>query len=137
MTEQINNSSGGESVRVLLVDDHDDLLSMLQLVLSRRSFNVVTATSGPEALAVAQDFVPHVVVSDIGMPGMTGLELMEQLRAKSELGPFKAIALSGYDDAADEASAQAAGFDAHLPKPVDFNNLFATIDRLTIDRLTP
>ncbi len=130
MTENTARSVGGDPIRILLVDDHNDLLAMLRLVLSRRSYDVVTASSGKEALAVAGDFSPDVVVSDLGMPGMNGLEMMAQMRAMSQLGAFKSIALSGFGDAADEASTQAAGFDAHLAKPVDFENLFATIDKL-------
>lgn len=117
-------------VRILLVDDHNDLLSLLEMVLSRRSYEVVTASSGREALDLAGNFAPHVVVSDLGMPGMTGIEMMNQMRSMSQLEPFKAIALSGYDD--DEAtSALAAGFDVHLVKPVDFDSLCATIEKLT------
>ena len=130
MTNNIELSTGGEPVRVLLVDDHDDLLAMLRLVLSRRSYAVVTASSGKEAIDVAGQFAPHIVVSDLGMPGMNGLEMMSQMRGMRQLSPFKAIALSGFGDACDAASSQAAGFDAHLAKPVDFDSLFATIDKL-------
>ena len=125
-----DKNNAGKPVRILLVDDHTDLLSMLGLMLSRRSYAVVTASSGKEALDVAGDFSPDVVVSDLGMPGMNGLEMMTQMRSMSHLGAFKSIALSGFSDASSEASAQAAGFDAHLPKPVDFDHLFATIDKL-------
>jgi CheY-like chemotaxis protein len=131
MTNNVDLSTGGEPVRVLLVDDHDDLLAMLRLVLSRRSYAVVTASSGREAINMAGEFAPHVVVSDLGMPGMNGLEMMSQMRGMSELSPFKAIALSGFDDACDTASSQAAGYDAHLAKPVDFDSLFAMIDKLS------
>jgi two-component system CheB/CheR fusion protein len=119
------------SLRVLLVDDHDDLLVMLRMVLARRSFTVDTASSGAEAIKKAENFAPHIIVSDLGMPGMTGLELMERLRTMDELGSFKAIALSGFDDREDEASSLAAGFDAHLAKPIDFERLIDTINRLT------
>ncbi|NEM04371.1 response regulator, partial [Escherichia coli] len=80
--------------------------------------------------SVASDFAPHVVVSDLGMPGMNGLEMMAQMRSMSQLSPFKSIALSGFGDLSDEESAQAAGFDAHLAKPVDFDSLFNTIEKL-------
>jgi CheY-like chemotaxis protein len=130
MKNNLDLCAGGEPVRVLLVDDHDDLLAMLRLVLSRRSYAVVTASSGREAIDVAGQFAPHVVVSDLGMPGMNGLEMISQMRGMSELSPFKAIALSGFDDECDAASSQAAGFDVHLAKPVDFDNLFAAIDKL-------
>jgi two-component system, chemotaxis family, CheB/CheR fusion protein len=130
MTEKFTHAKSGGITRILLVDDHNDLLTMLELVLSRRDFDVATATSGAEALAKAGDFAPHVVVSDLGMPGMNGLEMMEQLRQMNGIGPFKAIALSGFDDASDAEQAISAGFDAHLAKPIDFEHLFATIDRL-------
>ena len=131
MSNDIELSTGGDPVRILLVDDHDDLLAMLRMVLSRRSYAVVTATSGKEAIDVAGQFAPHVVVSDLGMPGMNGLEMMSHMRGMQELLPFKSIALSGFDDECDAASSQAAGFDVHLAKPVDFDSLFATIDKLT------
>ena len=126
-----SSKSENSPLRVLLVDDHNDLLIMLRIVLSRRSYRVETAASGLEALERAGDFAPHVVVSDLGMPGMNGLELMERLRTMNQLGSFKAIALSGFDDPQDADSALAAGFDAHIGKPVDFDQLFDTIDRLT------
>ena len=131
MTETtLSDGSENQSLRVLLVDDHDDLLVMLQLVLSRRNYNVATASSGHEALKVASDFAPQLIVSDLGMPGMNGYEMIVRLRAMDGLGAFKAIALSGFDEE-DETSAIAAGFDAHISKPIDFEHLFATIDRLT------
>ena len=132
MTETtLSTGLDSESLRVLLVDDHDDLLVMLQLVLSRRNYHVATASSGHEAIKIASDFAPHIIVSDLGMPGMNGYEMIVRLRAMNELGAFKAIALSGFDEMDDETSAIAAGFDAHVSKPIDFERLFATIDRLT------
>ncbi len=118
-------------LRVLLVDDHNDLLAMLRLVLARRGYDVTTASSGAEALKLASTFAPHVVISDLGMPGMSGLELMKALRAMSEMGAFKAIALSGFDCPQDTQSSHAAGFDAHIAKPIEFDQLFEVIERLT------
>lgn len=117
------------SLRVLIVDDHPDLLSMLDLMMQRRKYSVQTATSGPEALEMATKFSPHVVVSDIGMPGMDGYQLMQELRA-SDLGPFKSIALTGYDLSSDASRAKEAGYDAHLAKPIEFSQLFEIIENL-------
>ena len=117
------------SLRVLVVDDHPDLLSMLDLMMQRRKYSVKTATSGPEALEMASDFAPHVVVSDIGMPGMDGYQLMQELRA-SDLSPFKSIALTGYDLSVDATRAKEAGYDAHLAKPIEFSQLFEIIENL-------
>jgi len=117
-------------LRVLLVDDHDDMLDMMHLFMTRHSYSVATANSGHKALEVVESFAPHIVVSDIGMPEMNGYEMMSRLRAMTQLSPFKAIALTGYD-ADDNQELSAAGFDAHLTKPIDFDLLFSMIARLT------
>ncbi len=116
------------ALRVLLVDDHEDMLSMMRMMMERRSYHVATALSGEQALQLAQGFEPHVVVSDIGMPGMDGYEMMLALRSMNALAPFKSIALSGYDAHDEEPRARAAGYDAQLTKPVNFDSLFQTID---------
>ena len=123
-------SAASSSLRVLVVDDHPDLLSMLDMMMQRRKYNVQTAQSGAEALAIAPGFEPHVVVSDIGMPEMDGYQLMRVMREKSELAPFKAIALTGYDFADQDGHIQDAGFDAQLTKPIEFEQLFEMIERL-------
>jgi len=120
-----------ENLRVLLVDDQDDVLNMMNLLMQSRSYAVATANSGSKALEVAADFAPHVVVSDIGMPGMDGYEMMSNLRRMDQISPFKAIALTGYDDAEEQDLARIAGYDAHLTKPVDFEHLFDVINRLS------
>jgi CheY-like chemotaxis protein len=123
------------SVRVLLVDDQDDLLTVMHLMLQRKSgYTVETAQSGRQAIEKAPNFSPHVVVSDLTMPGMDGVELMENLRKLEggKLSPFKAIALSGYDSLQDDR-VLGCGYDAHLTKPVDFEVLIQTIDRMALD----
>lgn len=121
------------SLRVLVVDDHPDLLSMLDMMMQRRKYAVQTAQSGAEALALAPDFAPHVVVSDIGMPEMDGYQMMRSLRDTNGLAPFKSIALTGYDHGLEGDSAQQAGFDAHMTKPIEFEQLFQMIERLACD----
>jgi CheY-like chemotaxis protein len=115
--------------RVLLVDDHDDLRAMLSLLLERkRGYAVETAASGKQALDIVEEFAPHLVISDITMPGMNGFEMLSEMKAR-DLAPFKAIALSGSEAERDKSPDSA--YDAHLVKPVDFQTLFATIDMLT------
>jgi two-component system CheB/CheR fusion protein len=118
----------GGGVKVLLVDDHEDMLGMMQVMMERRAYCVATALSGEEALQVARGFEPHVIISDIGMPGMDGYEMMSTLRATDGLAPFKSIALSGYDGEDEATRAQAAGYDAQMTKPVNFDSLFQTIE---------
>ncbi len=123
------------SLRVLVVDDHPDLLSMLDLMMQRRKYAVQTAQSGAEALALAPGFAPHVVVSDIGMPEMDGYEMMRSLREREKdgLAPFKSIALTGYDQGLEGDRAENAGFDAQMTKPIEFEQLFQMIERLACD----
>ena len=125
------NDSGAALLRVLVVDDHCDMLDMMEVMMRRRSFEVAKATSGEEALQLARDFSPDVVISDISMPGMDGYEMMAAMRAMQELNAFKSIALSGYDAQSEETRAQIAGYDAQLTKPVDFEKLLQTIATLS------
>ncbi len=120
-----------KSLRVLLVDDQDDVLNMMHLLMRHQPYALATANSGSMALEVAADFAPHVVVSDIGMPEMDGYEMMSNLRRMDQISPFKAIALTGYDDTAGDERAAAAGFDVHLTKPVNWDELFDTINQLS------
>jgi len=120
-----------KSLRVLLVDDQDDVLNMMHLLMQRQPYAVATANSGSKALEVAADFAPHIVVSDIGMPEMDGYEMMSNLRRMNQISPFKAIALTGYEDSAQGERAAAAGFDVHLTKPVNWDELFDTINQLS------
>ncbi|HEX9995590.1 MAG TPA: response regulator [Abditibacterium sp.] len=121
------------SVRVLVVDDHPDLLSMLDLVMQRRKYAVKTAQSADEAIKMATDFAPHIVVSDIGMPGMDGYQLMAHLRAAPDMAPFKSIALTGYDISTEDNRAMTSGYDAHMTKPIEFEQLFEMIENLVCD----
>ena len=118
------------SLRILIVDDHPDLLSMLDLMMQRRQYAVKTAQSGDQAIRLAPDFSPHVVISDIGMPGMDGYQLMQNLRATDGLAPFKSIALSGYDAQSEDNRALEAGYDAQMTKPIEFEQLFGIIEDL-------
>ena len=104
-------------------------LWLLGIMLTRkRGYDVETAASGDQAIQKAQEFSPHIIISDITMPGMDGFEMMGEMKSK-DLAPFKSIALSGHE--LPKSQHRDSGYDAHLTKPVDFEVLFATIDRLT------
>lgn len=126
----LNPDVSPSSLRVLVVDDHPDLLSMLDIMMQRRKYAVKTAQSGNEAIELVSDFAPHVVISDIGMPGMDGYQLMTHLRAVPDLAPFKSIALTGYDIHVEDSRARDAGYDAHMTKPIEFDQLFEMIEEL-------
>jgi two-component system CheB/CheR fusion protein len=130
------SSAGGEELRVLLVDDQMDMLVMLSTLMKQRAYLVKTASSGYMALEVVKDFAPHVVVSDIGMPGMDGFAFMKELRC-SEGPPFRSIALTGYDLVEEPDKALRSGYDAHLIKPIEFDAFFALVERLAAELGAP
>jgi len=115
-------------LRILLVDDHEDLLLMMRLMFQRkRGYAVETANSGDQAIVVASEFSPHLVISDITMPGMDGFEMMNEMKSR-DIAPFKAIALSGHELPSEEQ--KSSGYDMHFTKPVDFDELLIAIENL-------
>jgi PAS domain S-box-containing protein len=112
--------------RILLVDDHQDTAESLAMLLRQRGFEVAVAHSVASALERAAEGF-DLLISDLGLPDGNGHELLQRIAARA---PLRAIALSGYGGEADIAASRAAGFDAHLVKPVDAVRLLGVIDRV-------
>ncbi|HEX4350887.1 MAG TPA: ATP-binding protein, partial [Verrucomicrobiae bacterium] len=106
--------------RLLLVDDHEPTLQVMTSLLTRSGYQLVTASTVAEALAAAARGTFDLVISDLGLPDGTGIQLMEKLRDQYGL---RGIALSGYGMEEDIARARRAGFVAHLIKPVRMADL--------------
>ncbi len=119
--------SARRRLRVLLVEDHGDTAETMVSMLAMAGHQVSTAGDAATALqAIDQDRF-DVLVSDLGLPDRSGLELMRELRARGHSLP--AIALSGYGQESDKEESRAAGFCAHLVKPADPHRLLETIER--------
>ena len=103
----------------LVVDDNPDITGMLAAVLRHAGYTVSAAHSAADALAIALARHFDLVVSDIGMPGMTGRELARILRAMPEYRSIPMVAVTGFDMYDDRGESAAAGFSAHLRKPID------------------
>ncbi len=112
-----DESAAPAARRILLVEDHADTLRTLARLLTRRGHTVAGAATCAEALALAASATFDIVISDVGLPDRSGLELIAELRRTHSI---PAIALSGYGMEADVANSQAAGFNRHLTKPVNF-----------------
>ena len=106
--------------RILLVEDHLDTAKVMQRLLRDFDYDVEVAGSIQTALQVAGLGKFDIVISDLGLPDGSGLDLMRQLR---DIYPIKGIALSGYAMAEDVQKSHDAGFSQHLTKPVDLNRL--------------
>jgi PAS domain S-box-containing protein len=102
---------------VLVVDDNPDVREALQMLLELRGHTVTTAGSGSAALEISAAQQPDVVVLDLGLPDISGLEVATQIRSNPALGSTVLIALSGRDQPEDVKRSRAAGFDHHLVKP--------------------
>jgi two-component system CheB/CheR fusion protein len=100
------------------------------MLLETEGANVIVATAGDEALRILDQRCPSFILSDLGMPGMTGIQLIEAVRQRNRLAGVKAIALSGFGRDSDVEAALQAGFDAHLTKPVTLSLLLSTMARL-------
>lgn len=111
--------------RVLIVDDNHDAADSLALLLQLSEHDTCVAYSAEEGLRSTAELQPDVVLLDIGLPHMDGYEVARQLRGNGYKSVL--IALSGYGQAEDRAQSAAAGFDAHLVKPVDAEELMRTL----------
>jgi CheY-like chemotaxis protein/two-component sensor histidine kinase len=109
--------------RILIVDDNEDSARSMATVQKRRGHETRTAFTGPDAAAAAAEFLPEVVLLDIGLPGMDGFEGARRLRAMPALDGAFLVAMSGYGSEADRTKGKDAGFDEYLVKPVDLDRL--------------
>jgi len=112
---------------VLIADDNTDALETMAALLELEGHTVHSASDGRQALALAQQHRPDVIILDIGMPGLNGNEVAARIRAADWGRAMILIALTGWGQAEDRARSSAAGFDHHLTKPVDFNRLSALL----------
>ena len=115
-------------ISILLVEDHADTAAAMKRLLSRRGYKVQMANTVNDALKLAESSSFDLLISDIGLPDGTGLELMQQLQEKR---PVRGIALTGFGMEEDIERSHAAGFTEHLTKPISLQQLQAAIDRVT------
>jgi PAS domain S-box-containing protein len=113
--------------RCLVVEDNVDAARMLECALALEGHEVRLAFDGRDALEAAKEFAPDAVVLDIGLPRMNGYEAARAIRQLPGLADVLIVALTGYGQAADYEKSRAAGFDAHLVKPVELDALLRAL----------
>ena len=120
-------------LRLLLVEDEEDTREMLRILLEGHGAQLRTAASAAEAFQCLREWKPDLLVSDIGLPGENGYELLQRIRAlpAEEGGLIPAVALTAYARPEDRARALRAGFDLHVPKPVEAPELLAVLAAAT------
>jgi signal transduction histidine kinase/DNA-binding response OmpR family regulator len=123
-TKSTRAPSQGKACRVLVIEDNIDGAESMRMLLKHLGHDVRIAHSGPAGVVAATDWLPEVVLCDIGLPGgMDGYAVARALRENSNFDGLLLIALTGYGRDEDQQRAKEAGFDFHMTKPVDFNAL--------------
>jgi CheY-like chemotaxis protein len=109
--------------RILLVDDNAESTEPLSLLLQGKGHETRVSTDGEEAIAAADDFKPHCVLLDLGLPKMDGYEVARRLRERPYGEDLVLVALTGWAGKDIRSKAAEAGFDYHLVKPVNWEEL--------------
>ena len=120
---EVTDEPIGPSLRVLVVDDNVDAAQTLGLLLKATGHDACMAYDGVNAVKVALEFLPNIVLLDIGLPGLDGYEVAKRLRQDSSLDGVVLVAVTGYGQASDKLRSQDAGFNHHLVKPTDFGKV--------------
>jgi DNA-binding response OmpR family regulator len=125
---KIRKSKEMEPIRVLVVDDELFVGELLKEYLSIIGYAVTAVSNGEEALSVIQRFEPHIVILDIRMPGMSGMEVLKNIKEKK--GTTAVIMLSAYGDPETVNEALRLGADHYLQKPMNLKHLVETLTSL-------
>jgi two-component system, OmpR family, KDP operon response regulator KdpE len=120
--------------RVLIVDDEPQILRALRINLTARQYDVHTAADGAEALHAAASVRPDLIVLDLGLPDIDGVDVIRKLRTWT---PVPIVVLSGRTDSRDKVAALDAGADDYVTKPFSIDELLARIRAVTRRRVTP
>lgn len=118
-----------EFTKILVVDDDPDTRDLLQFMLEDNGATIAVASSAQEALSMFEQIAPDLIISDVGMPGMSGYDLIQHIRTLPHGGTTPAIALTAYARDEDRDRALEAGFNDYLTKPVDPLELIDRVQR--------
>jgi two-component system cell cycle response regulator DivK len=113
--------------RILVVEDHEDNRRILRDLLSSRGYDLVEAEDGEQALAMAEDWQPALILMDVQVPVLDGYEVTRRLKANPGLRAIPVIVVTSYALSGDEGKARAAGCNAYVSKPYSARKLLAKI----------
>jgi len=121
---------------ILIVDDNQSNVKLMKAVLHSTPYVVKTANDAEEAIAVLESFEPSLILMDLQLPGMDGLELTRRLKADPARRHITILALTAYAMRGDDEKARAAGCDGYITKPIDTRSLPGLIAR-SLENLSP
>jgi two-component system, cell cycle response regulator DivK len=116
MTEKANTN-----LSVLLVEDDEDTRYLMRLELERRDYHVIEAEDGEQAVTLAEQERPDIILMDLSLPTMDGLEATKLIRGLNGLSDVPVIAVTAHQETDFREGAKASGFNAYATKPVDFD----------------
>ncbi|WP_411675354.1 response regulator [Dulcicalothrix desertica] len=121
-------------IKILVVDDETDSRELVKFIVEQAGAEVIAADGAKQALATLTQWLPNILISDIGMPEMNGYMLLQQVRtlAPQQGGQIPAIALTAYAGDYNKQQASLAGFQGHIAKPIEPINLLKAIKDLII-----
>ena len=119
---------------ILIVDDNAQNLKLARVVLANEGFDVQTASNAEDALQLLRTVTPRLILMDIQLPGMDGLELTRQLKADPATRSVCVIALTAYAMKGDDEKAFAAGCDGYITKPIDVERLPVLVSSYLAER---
>ena len=113
--------------RVLIVEDNEKNMKLFRDVLTAKGYRTLEATSGAQALELALEHTPNLVLMDIRLPDVDGVETLGQLRSDERTSSIPVLAVTAQAMRGDRERFLAAGFDGYVPKPVDIAELVTTV----------
>jgi two-component system, cell cycle response regulator DivK len=115
---------------VLIVEDNEKNMKLARDILKAKGYETVEAVTGEEGVKLAKEKKPDLVLMDIQLPGINGIEAFKQLRADAKTARIPVIALTASVTPTDRSQITAAGFDAFISKPISLKEFVATVKRL-------
>ncbi|CAM3915845.1 response regulator [Vreelandella rituensis] len=116
--------------RVLVVDDEPNIVLSLEFLMEQAGFDVVTAEDGESALACVNDAIPDLILLDISLPGISGFDVLEQLRADSDKAHLPIIMLTAHGREVEREKGMALGADDYITKPFSTQALVSKVKAL-------
>jgi two-component system CheB/CheR fusion protein len=117
-----------KTARVLVVEDNADSREMLCALLDRAGYEAYGAATGVAALTLLEEVQPDIAILDVGLPGMDGFEVARRIRSRPRHAHVRLVALTGYGQLSDRVASREAGFEAHVVKPVQTEQLLALLN---------
>ncbi|HEY5897140.1 MAG TPA: response regulator [Burkholderiales bacterium] len=115
---------------VLIVEDNDKNMKLARDVLQAKGYKTLEAVTGEEGVKLAKENVPDLVLMDIQLPGINGIEAFRQIRADNKTARIPVVALTASVTPTDRSQITAAGFDAFVSKPINLKEFLETVKRL-------